>query len=203
MKISWNVARFVKSAVWPEHYPPICNRLGKPVPQIALSGRSNVGKSSLINILLATKQLAKVSSTPGKTQLLNFFCVSEELFVVDLPGYGFAKCPLKVKNEWGEMIQRYFDAMKDLSLLLFLLDIRREPNDEDLQLFQWASWHKVPIHIVFTKIDKVSKDECAIQVKKNIHFFPDASYSLLSSHTGQGVVDLRKKITTTIFTGPI
>lgn len=201
MKISWNVARFIKSAVWPEQYPPFCNKTGMLVPQIALSGRSNVGKSSLINTLLATKQLAKVSNTPGKTQLINFFCVSEALFVVDLPGYGFAKCPQPVKNEWGVMINRYFESIKDLSLLLFLLDIRRTPNEDDLQLFKWAAWHKIPTHIILTKADKLNREEKKAQVKKNMDFFPNTPYILYSSHSGEGVLELRKKIISTVFEG--
>src|ERR1700733_1483081 len=119
-KIAWNKARFISSAVWPEQYPKICSSTGTPLPHIALAGRSNVGKSSLLNPLCATRQLVKVSRTPGKTQLLNFFCVDEALFFVDLPGYGYAKCPPAIKKEWGKMITSFLESSKSLSLLLFL-----------------------------------------------------------------------------------
>lgn len=194
MKINWNNARFVRSSVWPEHYPPICNKLGKPLEQVAFVGRSNVGKSSLINSLLSTRQLAKVSSTPGKTQLINFFCVDEALFFVDLPGYGFAKCPLSVKKEWDKMISLYFDTM-NVSLLIFLLDIRRIPNDEDFKLLEWASFRNIPLQIVLTKIDKCSKTEREKQSKKILPLLPsDAHIVYHSSKTLEGNDQLRKCI---------
>lgn len=201
MKIAWNNARFVTSAVWPEHYPPICNKTGASIPQIAFAGRSNVGKSSLLNSLLSTRQLAKVSSTPGKTQLLNFFCVDEALMFVDLPGYGFAKCPLSVKKEWGKMITQYFEKM-DLALLLFLLDIRRIPNEEDLQLLEWATWHEIPLQIVFTKMDKLNKSERILQTKKILESLPTDMLPLHhSSQTGEGNDSLRKCILSHISQG--
>lgn len=207
--IAWNAARFISSAVWPEQYPPICSKTGKPLPYIALAGRSNVGKSSLLNNLCAARQLVKVSSTPGKTQLLNFFCVDEALFFIDLPGYGYAKCPQAVKKEWGTMINRFLDHSKDLSLLLFLLDIRRMPTEEDFQLIEWASWHKKPLALVFTKMDKLNKSERPIQAKKILEQLPlenlqmeNLPYVLHSSHTGEGTVELRKLIETCLQKGP-
>ena len=138
-KIAWNTARFITSSTKPSEYPKICNKHGTSIPQIAIAGRSNVGKSRLINSIFANKRIAKVSQTPGKTQLLNYFMVDEALICVDLPGYGFAKCPKSVKKDWGTMIDTFFKTPPSLATLLFLLDSRRIPNDEDKELLTWAS----------------------------------------------------------------
>jgi GTP-binding protein len=200
--IVWNNSQFITSAVWPEHYPPICNKSGTKVPQIALAGRSNVGKSSLLNALLSTRQLAKVSSTPGKTQLINFFLVDNVLVCVDLPGYGFAQCPQAVKKEWGKMINCYFEKMKDIALLFFLLDIRRTPNEEDLQLLEWANYHQIPLQIVLTKVDKLNKSERASHTKKILETLPtEVPYILHSSHSQEGTDALRKCIALQVLQG--
>lgn len=138
---------------------------GTPLVEVALVGRSNVGKSSLLNHLLQTKKLAKVSSRPGKTQTLNFFVVDEKICVVDLPGYGFAKVPKKLKEEWGKSIEDYLKTRDQLKLLLILLDVRRIPSGEDLSLLEWASYYNKPFFIVFTKYDKLKKNERKKQVE--------------------------------------
>ena len=115
-------AKFVKSAVWPPQYPPAI------LPEIAFVGRSNVGKSSLINTLVGRKNLAKTSNTPGRTQLINFFTINEKISFVDLPGYGFAKVSQSVKKDWGDMIEAYLRERQSLCLVVLILDIRR---DED------------------------------------------------------------------------
>ena len=120
-------SKFIQSAVWPEHYP------NHDYPEIAFIGRSNVGKSSLINMLLERKGLAKVSSTPGKTALVNFFDVNEEFCFVDLPGYGYAKRSKKELKQWDSMIDRYLSQRENLVLFFILLDIRRVPNEKDLK----------------------------------------------------------------------
>ena len=151
---------FIKSAVKPPDYPPV------DLPEIAFAGRSNVGKSSLINILVERKGLVRTSSTPGRTQLINFFQVTGSpcsLTLVDLPGYGYAKVPLEVKRQWGPMMERYLASRESLKGVVLILDIRRIPSDEDLQMLTWLqAYQRRPI-IVLTKCDKVSKNERAKQ----------------------------------------
>ena len=147
---------FIKSAVKPADYPPV------DLPEIAFAGRSNVGKSSLINVIVERKALVRTSSTPGRTQLINFFQVTGVPFslnLVDLPGYGYAKVPLDVKRQWGPMMERYLSGRESLKGVVLILDIRRIPSDEDLQMLEWLrSYRRRPI-IVLTKCDKVSKNE--------------------------------------------
>ncbi len=151
---------FIKSAVKPVDYPEAA------LPEVAFAGRSNVGKSSLINVLVERKGLVRTSSTPGRTQLINFFQMTAadlELNLVDLPGYGYAKVPLDVKRQWGPMMERYLSGRETLRAVVLILDIRRIPTDEDLQMLAWLqSYQRRPI-IVLTKCDKVSKNERAKQ----------------------------------------
>lgn len=151
---------FIKSAVKPADYPPV------DLPEIAFAGKSNVGKSSLINVLVERKALVRTSSTPGRTQLINFFQVTGAPFslnLVDLPGYGYAKVPLDVKRQWRPMMERYLSGRESLQGVVLILDIRRTPSDEDLQMLDWLrSYNRRPI-IVLTKCDKVTKNERAKQ----------------------------------------
>jgi GTP-binding protein len=151
---------FIKSAVKPADYPPV------DLPEIAFAGRSNVGKSSLINVIVERKALVRTSSTPGRTQLINFFNVTGvpfSLTLVDLPGYGYAKVPLDVKRQWKPMMERYLSGRESLRGVVLILDIRRTPSDEDLQMLDWLrSYNRRPI-IVLTKCDKVTKNERAKQ----------------------------------------
>ena len=151
---------FIKSAVKPADYPPV------DLPEIAFAGRSNVGKSSLINVIVERKALVRTSSTPGRTQLINFFQVTGVPFslnLVDLPGYGYAKVPLDVKRQWGPMMERYLSGRESLKGVVLILDIRRIPSEEDLQMLSWLrSYNRRPI-IVLTKCDKVTKNERAKQ----------------------------------------
>ncbi|WP_298438357.1 ribosome biogenesis GTP-binding protein YihA/YsxC, partial [Geobacter sp.] len=124
-------AEFVKSATKPANYPP------EEFPEVAFAGRSNVGKSSLINVLVNRKGLVRTSSTPGRTQLINFFLVNGGLMLVDLPGYGFAKVPLAVKKQWGPMMETYLSTRRTLGCVVLILDIRRVPTEEDRQMLQW------------------------------------------------------------------
>jgi GTP-binding protein len=142
-------AEYIKSAVTPEQYPV------HKSPEIAFAGRSNVGKSSLINILAGRKGLVKVSKTPGKTQLLNFFTINDKIVFVDMPGYGFAKVPNEVKKTWGTMVETYLQTSGLLKGAIVLLDARRNPNDDDLNLLDWLRHYDIPVIIVFTKIDKI------------------------------------------------
>lgn len=150
-------AEFVTSGTRPAHYPPA------EFPEVAFAGRSNVGKSSLINILVNRKSLVRTSSTPGRTQLINFFLVNGSLMLVDLPGYGFAKVPLAVKKEWGPMVETYLSTRTNLGCVVLILDVRRIPTEEDQLMLQWLRAYNVPVLVVVTKCDKVSKNERARQ----------------------------------------
>jgi GTP-binding protein len=151
-------AQFVASAYSQDSFPKMIAPSGHPMPEIAIIGRSNVGKSSLINHLLKSK-LAKTSSVPGKTQSVNFFCVDEQIALVDLPGYGYAKVPKQVKDQWAIIIDDYLQNRAPLQLILFLIDSRRQPSEEDLAFIQWVSFHQKPLLIVFTKADKIKEME--------------------------------------------
>ena len=146
-------ALFITSATKPPQYPE------GDLPEIAFAGRSNVGKSSLINALVNRKNLVRTSSTPGRTQLINFFDVNGTFTLVDLPGYGFAKVPLEVKKQWGPMIEKYLSMRTTLRGVVLIIDIRRIPKEEDLQLLNWLRTFSIPPILVVTKCDKVSKNE--------------------------------------------
>jgi len=150
-------AHFVKSATRPAHYPE------GDLPEIAFAGRSNVGKSSLVNVLVNRKNLVRTSSTPGRTQLINFFQVNDCFTLVDLPGYGYAKVPLEVKKAWRPMMETYLSKRRNLRGVVLILDIRRTPVEEDLQMLAWLRAYSVPPVLVVTKCDKVSKNERAKQ----------------------------------------
>ena len=145
-------AEFVLSAKEPVHYPPAL------LPEIAFAGRSNVGKSSLINALLNRKKLARTSNTPGRTQEINFFRVNDRLNFVDLPGYGYAKVPETIRKQWGPMVETYLRERRTLKLVVLILDIRREPSEEDRQLIDWLRFYRLRCLVVLTKIDKVSRN---------------------------------------------
>jgi GTP-binding protein len=181
-------AKFIKTAVLPKDYPMICNTKGQVLPEIAVAGRSNVGKSTLLNQLFLTKQLVKTSSTPGKTQALNFFIFEDRLAFVDLPGYGFAQVPQKIKKHWGPMIQSYLENREQLKLILFLMDIRRIPNQDDFQLLDWIVHYQKAMILVLTKTDKVNRNELKMNTMKileslgasNVHY---VHYSAMKNQT--------------------
>lgn len=151
-------AIFVKSAVKPDQYP-------EPVfPEIAFAGRSNVGKSSLINSLLNRKQLVKTSRTPGRTQLINFFIINESVYFVDLPGYGYAKVPVKIKKQWGPMVESYLFNRKNLRAVVLLMDIRRTPKEEEKKLLYLFHQLNLQTILVLTKADKVSRNKQIAQL---------------------------------------
>ena len=127
--------------------------------EIALAGRSNVGKSSLINTLLKRKNLARTSSQPGKTQTLNFYLVNDEFYLVDVPGYGYAKVSQKRRQEFGEMIQDYLETRPNLKGLIILIDSRHEPTKDDIAMYEYAQYLNIPILVVCTKMDKIKKSQ--------------------------------------------
>lgn len=172
VKLAFTSARFVTSAVKPEQYPIVKDPRGQKLLEIAVAGRSNVGKSTLINHLFNVKGLARTSSTPGKTQLLNFFCVDENVIFTDLPGYGYAKVPMKLREQWGPMIQGYLETRESLELILFLFDIRRTPNEEDTQFAEWAAAAGKKLILILTKVDKVSTNERVGNSRKIVAAFP-------------------------------
>jgi GTP-binding protein len=162
-KILFNKATFLISSMdkFPNHFK---NDNGKVLDEIAIVGRSNVGKSSLINHLLNNKQLAKVSSSPGKTQTINFFNIDDELIITDLPGYGFAKVDKTKKDMWKSCIENYLLNRTPLKLILLLLDSRRDDiSDKDFIFLSWASHYQIPLLVIFTKTDK---DKQTISDKK-------------------------------------
>ncbi|MBF0199970.1 MAG: YihA family ribosome biogenesis GTP-binding protein [Desulfamplus sp.] len=151
-------AEFIKSAVKPSQFPE------PQLPEVAFAGRSNVGKSSLINTLVNRKNLVKTSSRPGCTQLINFFNINSSAFFVDLPGYGYAKVSKKIRAQWGPMVERYLDVRPNLLGVLLLIDIRREPRQEEFDLLGRLQIRGIPALIVLTKADKLSKTKQQTQL---------------------------------------
>ena len=136
------------------------------MPEIAVAGRSNVGKSSLLNHLFEAKGLVKTSSTPGKTQAINFFSVDDKLAFVDLPGYGYAKVPESVRKQWGPTVQAYLEKREQLKLVLLLFDIRRLPNEDDKRMIEWIAHSQKAMILVLTKVDKVTVNEKRSNIQK-------------------------------------
>ena len=153
-------AEFIKSATKTAEYPPA------QLPEIAFAGRSNVGKSSLINTLVNRKRLVKTSSTPGRTRLINFFDINGQLVFVDLPGYGYAKVPVSVRKKWGPMIETYLSGRKTLRGVVVIMDIRRTPKQEELNLLGWLNHYAIASIVVLTKTDKLSKSKSAQQHRR-------------------------------------
>jgi GTP-binding protein len=168
--LTFKEGRFVTSALKPEEFPLLKTPSGKIYPELALVGRSNVGKSSLINALFQNASLAKISSTPGKTQRILFFEVDRQALLVDLPGYGYARAPKEKVNEWSLAIDEYLNQRSHLRLLVLLVDVRREFSKEDIALQNWATMKKIPLLLVFTKSDKLSATEKRHLKKEGILF---------------------------------
>lgn len=154
-------AEFIKSSTNVNDCPKA------PFPEFAFIGRSNVGKSTLINMLINRKKLAKTSSTPGKTQLINHFLINNSWHLTDLPGFGFAKVPVKEKAKWDKMIRQYLLNRKQLMCTFFLIDIRHKPQKIDLSFLQWMGENQLPFAIIFTKTDKLNK----ANVDKNLNLY--------------------------------
>lgn len=175
---------FIKSAVTADQYPK------HTLPEIAFIGRSNVGKSSLLNTLLRRKNLALVSNTPGKTRLINFFDIDEALCFVDLPGYGYAKVPESVRKQWKPMIETYLRQRENLKEVVLIIDCRHEPTEQDIIMRDWLRSYKIPTIIVATKIDKLSKSQWQKQQKiihETLHMSSEESLLPFSSLKAEGV----------------
>lgn len=178
---------FLTGAVSAAQYP------SSVFPEFAFLGRSNVGKSSLINSLLNRKKLVRTSKTPGKTQMINFFKINDALVFADLPGYGYAKVPLAVKKSWKNMIESYILNRKTLTAVIFIVDIRREPMELDLVLKDWLEANEIEYILAATKADKISQSEQSRQLGKiNDGFLKDSPGEALaySSKTGRGRKEL-------------
>ena len=183
-----NSAKFIAAARSPESFPKDRR------PEIVFTGRSNVGKSSLINSLLGVKGLARTSSTPGRTQSINFFLINDEFYFVDLPGYGYAKTSKENRRAWGKLIEKYLAERQQLVLSILIVDARHEPSPLDLQMKSWLQHSGIPYLVVSTKVDKLSSNERrrsrerAEQILKTDRVIP------YSSLTGEGAKHIWNEI---------
>jgi GTP-binding protein len=173
-------AEFIKSAFEEQHWPR------DPKPEVAFLGRSNVGKSSLMNSLLGVKGLARTSSTPGRTQALNFFSINKRFRFVDLPGYGYARVPKNIRTEWGEMASSYLAKRDLLVLSIQIVDSRHEPTTLDLQLDEWLQAHLKPRIVVATKSDKLSQNELRKSMERVSSALSADKVIAYSAMTGRG-----------------
>jgi GTP-binding protein len=176
-------AEFVVSAVGPKQYP------ADGLPEIALVGRSNVGKSSLLNKMMNRKGLARTSSKPGKTQTLNYFRVNNMLYFVDFPGYGYAKVAKSLKQQWGKMIENYLKQRQELRFVIQLVDIRHAPSKDDVAMYDWCKEIGIPTVVVATKGDKIARGRWLQHTKvirEQLQLRGDDALIVFSSETGQG-----------------
>jgi GTP-binding protein len=182
---------FLKSAYRKTDYP-LPDR-----PEIAFAGRSNVGKSSLINVLVNRKGLARTSSKPGRTQAINFFKLGDRLYIVDLPGYGFARVPLRVKKSWGGMVETYLEKRDNLKAVVIILDIRRDLSAGDKELLDWLNHYGKKSIIVLTKADKLSRQKSisrAKQIGNQLQQITSEEPTLFSAKTREGREEIWEKI---------
>ncbi|MBO0488389.1 ribosome biogenesis GTP-binding protein YihA/YsxC [Vagococcus fluvialis] len=176
-------AEIVISAVQPEQYP------NTKLPEIALAGRSNVGKSSFINTLINRKGLARTSGKPGKTQTLNFYLIEEALHFVDVPGYGYAKVSKTERAKWGNMIETYITEREQLQAVVSLVDMRHDPTADDIQMYEFLKYYNIPVIVVATKCDKIKKNQWnkhESAIKKKLNFDPSDDFIVFSSETKEG-----------------
>lgn len=174
---------FVVAAVNEDKYPDHERK------EIAMAGRSNVGKSSLINRMINRKKLAKTSSQPGRTQTINFYKMDDKFYFVDLPGYGFAKVPLAVKAQWGEMIEHYLFNRPNLSGIIHLVDSRHKPTKDDQMMYNWLQEMELPTLVVGTKVDKISRNQQQKQRKvifETLGMPKDQPFTFFSAEKGDG-----------------
>ena len=191
--LDYRRAQFLKSAPTLRECPP------DDGAEVAFAGRSNAGKSSAINTLTGNSKLARTSKTPGRTQLLNFFNIDEQRRLVDLPGYGFAKVPLAVKNEWQQHLDAYLSARQSLRGLVLLMDIRHPLQPFDTLLLDWAARSKMSVHVLLTKSDKLTYGAgktALLHVQKALKAVPglQATVQLFSAHNGQGLEELQRHL---------
>ena len=184
-------ASFLKSAFQEKHFP------ASDRPEIAFAGKSNVGKSSLINTLTNRKKLARTSSTPGRTQAINFFDISSRIYFVDLPGYGFAKVPLAVKKSWGKMVEEYLKTRANLKAVVVILDIRREISQDDRSLLEWLHHYQIQPIVILTKADKLSRNQAFSRSKnlgKDLENYLIGKPIIFSARTRQGREEIWERV---------
>jgi GTP-binding protein len=178
-----NNVELVISAVKKDQYP------NDPFPEIALAGRSNVGKSSFINRMIQRKSMARTSAKPGKTQTLNFYLINEKLYFVDVPGYGYARVSKKEREAWGRMMEEYFTHRQDLKLAVLIVDLRHKPTEDDLLMYDFLKHYEIPVLIIATKMDKVPKTKRPSHLKRIKNELDIESGDMIlpfSSETGEG-----------------
>ncbi|MBU5226112.1 ribosome biogenesis GTP-binding protein YihA/YsxC [Clostridium senegalense] len=188
-------SEFVISAVKPQQYP-IDNRV-----EFAFVGRSNVGKSSLINTLTNRKKLVKVSGTPGKTRLINFFLINNEFYFVDLPGYGYAKVSKKEKDSWGKMMEKYLIDRPQLKKIVLLVDSRHKPTDDDVIMYNWVKHYGYNVIVVATKRDKLTNNEAAKSkklIRETLKMDKEESIVFFSSLKKEGKENLLEELSKNI-----
>ncbi|MDS9471363.1 ribosome biogenesis GTP-binding protein YihA/YsxC [Sporosarcina pasteurii] len=181
----------IMSAVRPEQYPD------EGYPEFALAGRSNVGKSSFINRMIARKSLARTSSKPGKTQTLNFYKIEEQLFFVDVPGYGYAKVSKTEREAWGKMIEEYLTTREELRAVIQIIDVRHPPTTDDRLMYDFLNHFEIPAIIIATKADKIPKGKVNKHLKivrDQLNMRPDDPLILFSSEKGTGMEETWKEI---------
>ena len=184
MEINTHNADILLSTANKSHYPQ------DDIPEVALAGRSNVGKSSFINTLLNRKNLARTSGKPGKTQLLNFFNVDDKLRLVDVPGYGYARVSKKERDKWGRMIEEYLTSRENLKAVVSLVDFRHEPSADDVQMYEFLKYYEIPVILVATKADKIPRgkwNKHESMIKKKLDFDTSDSFIIFSSVTKEGL----------------
>ncbi|MDC3415689.1 ribosome biogenesis GTP-binding protein YihA/YsxC [Aquibacillus salsiterrae] len=176
-------AEIVISAVSQKQYP------NDRLPEIALAGRSNVGKSSFINKMINRKSLARTSSKPGKTQTLNFYKINEMFYFVDVPGYGYAKVSKKEREAWGRMIEEYFVSRENLRAAALVIDIRHDPTVDDVKMYQFLKFYELPVVVIATKLDKISKGKRSKHLQaiiKKLNLNSEDAIIPFSSETAEG-----------------
>ena len=189
MKI--NNVEFITSAVRRSQYPT------DNLPEFLLVGRSNVGKSSFLNTLINRKNLARISSIPGKTQTINFYLINNTFYLVDVPGYGFARVSQKLKNKFGLMIEDYLKERNSLKMVYMLIDFRHRPTEDDLLMYNYLKYYNIPVTIIATKSDKVSKNNYEKNkkiIKEFLNLSPEDSIIVFSSQTKQGKEEVHNQI---------
>lgn len=191
-----NKAELVISGVGVEQYPT------DNLPEIALAGRSNVGKSSLINRLIQRKSLVRTSSNPGKTQTLNFYLINEQFFIVDVPGYGYAKVSKAERLRWGSFIEEYLTVREELRVVVLLIDLRHPPTKDDIAMYEWLKYHELPVIVVGTKSDKLNRGKWAQQkkqIKETLQMDPEDKLLTFSAVKGYGYDELWQELMPYIF----
>lgn len=186
-----NKAEFITSAVEPKQYPL------EDMPYIAFVGKSNVGKSSMINKLTNRRRLAKTSGQPGKTRLINFFKINDAFYLVDLPGYGYARVSQKEKESWGKMIETFLTSVENLAAVIQLVDIRHEPTEDDRIMIDWIRYYNMPLIILATKADKLGKSRIKprlADIKKTLNLPKEVDVIAFSSETNIGRLELLEAI---------